>query len=47
MNNTTSNGKSVFISFDNSFMLKKPEPLKFTIHRLGVEGTMRRRDIYD
>jgi len=47
MNNTTSNGKSVSIFFDNSFMLKEPEPLKFTVHRLGVKGTMRRIDIYE
>jgi len=47
MNNTTPNGKSVSISFDNSFMLKKPEPLKFTVHRLGAKGTMRRIDIYE
>lgn len=36
--------------FDN-FMLKKPEPLKkdikFTIHKLGVKGTMRRTEIYE
>lgn len=47
MNNTTSNSKSVSISFDNSSMLKKPEPLKFTTHRLGMKGSTRRRDIYE
>lgn len=37
-------------TFDN-FMLKKPEPLKkdvkFTVHKLGVKGTMKRTEIYE
>jgi len=39
-------------TFDGfNFILKKPEPLKegikFTVHKLGVKGTMRRTEIYE
>ena len=47
-NNTStySGSKSISIDFD-TFMLEKPEPLKFTVHNLGVKGTMKRAEIYE
>jgi len=47
-NNTStySGSKSISIDFD-TFMLEKPEPLKFTAHNLGVKGTMKRAEIYE
>jgi len=42
---TCSETKHICVDFDN-FMLKKPEPSKFAVHKLGVKGTMRRTEIY-
>jgi len=50
MNNTTpttSSSNTISKTFTD-FMLKKPERIKgkFTVHKLGVEGTLKRREIY-
>jgi len=44
----TISGSNTISKTFTDFMLKKPEKIKekFTVHKLGVKGTMRRIEIY-